>query len=83
MNNLADKLKPVPKPQLNDLQIFKKGNFDMKEFKERQDMVDLAKFKDLEGEKVGQDGKLSDGIAEEVKSKTQQAIEDRRRRLKM
>jgi hypothetical protein len=59
----------VPKPQLGDLNIFKKGNFNMREFKERQDMADLAKFKELENlemDKMGKDADGNESIAEIV-----------------
>ena len=58
----------------------------MREFKERQDMADLAKFKELENlemDKMGKDADGTEDIAEIVQSKTQQAIEDRRKRLRM
>lgn len=74
LENIADKVPKVPKPQLGDLNIFKKGNFNMREFKERQDMADLAKFKELENlemEKMGKDADGTEEIAEIVQSKTQ------------
>jgi hypothetical protein len=68
-----EKLKPVPKPKLGDLEIFKKGNFDMRKFQERQGMADLAKFKefeDAEMDKLGKDADEDDGAAVDVRSAT-------------
>ena len=59
----------------------------MKEFKARQELADLKKFKEMEKEHVGgplgEDVNEDDGVAEETKSKTQKAIEERRNRMRL